>query len=161
MLYRLGYCSKLPVFPGCHRHSIPILQRQKEPSRCNPDGRSRIRPDDGGLVQFQECAERNHEPKSTGAGDGNRTRVVCLEGRCSAIELHRQMCPGCPLQQHPRTSRLFRAVKKERKMICAGPQRRWWERTGLEPATHISVPSLQSHVAGLSRLSANKRERCR
>lgn len=33
-----------------------------------------------------------------GAGDGNRTRVACLEGRCSAIELHRQMCPGCPLQ---------------------------------------------------------------
>ena len=29
-----------------------------------------------------------------GAGDGNRTRVACLEGRCSTIELHRRMCPG-------------------------------------------------------------------
>ena len=25
-----------------------------------------------------------------GAGDGNRTRVSCLEGRCSTIELHRR-----------------------------------------------------------------------
>lgn len=29
-----------------------------------------------------------------GAGDGNRTRVACLEGRCSTIELHRRVCPG-------------------------------------------------------------------
>ena len=28
--------------------------------------------------------------KASGAGDGNRTRVACLEGRCSAIELHRR-----------------------------------------------------------------------
>lgn len=26
-----------------------------------------------------------------GAGDGNRTRVTCLEGRCSTIELHRHV----------------------------------------------------------------------
>ena len=42
---------------------------------------------------------------SGGAGDGNRTRVTCLEGRCSTIELHRQVmprtlwheCPGLPV----------------------------------------------------------------
>ena len=32
------------------------------------------------------CAGNAH-----GAGDGNRTRVTCLEGRCSTIELHRQI----------------------------------------------------------------------
>ena len=26
-----------------------------------------------------------------GVGDGNRTRVSCLEGRCSTIELHRRI----------------------------------------------------------------------
>lgn len=32
-----------------------------------------------------------------GAGDGNRTRVSCLEGRCSTIELHRRIClPAMP-----------------------------------------------------------------
>ena len=29
-----------------------------------------------------------------GAGDGTRTRVTSLEGWCSAIELHRRVCPG-------------------------------------------------------------------
>lgn len=35
----------------------------------------------------------------SGASDGNRTRVTCLEGRCSTIELHRRITgpggPGC------------------------------------------------------------------
>lgn len=48
----------------------------------------------------------------TGAGDGNRTRVTCLEGRCSTIELHRRMVPRAPMQKRPRTSRTFRAVSK-------------------------------------------------
>ena len=26
-----------------------------------------------------------------GAGNGNRTRITCLEGRCSTIELYRHM----------------------------------------------------------------------
>lgn len=35
-------------------------------------------------ISFQDV-----EPYA-GAGDGNRTRVACVEGRCSTIELHRQ-----------------------------------------------------------------------
>ena len=32
----------------------------------------------------------------TGASDGNRTRVLGLEGRCSAVELLPQMVAGAP-----------------------------------------------------------------
>ena len=49
---------------------------------------------------------------SPGAGDGNRTRVACLEGRCSTIELHRRMVPGADTAYSRRVARLFRAAKE-------------------------------------------------
>ena len=52
-------------------------------------------------------------PNPRGAGDGNRTRVTCLEGRCSAVELHRRMVPGVKRGETlPARCSSFRAVKE-------------------------------------------------
>ena len=43
-----------------------------------------------GLFGPNEALCQTELHPDVGAGDGNRTRVSCLEGRCSTIELHRR-----------------------------------------------------------------------
>src|SRR5512135_1269198 len=53
-------------------------------------------------------------PRSSGAGEGNRTLVISLEGFCSAIELHPPRLPDTSL--HPFLSPPTRSIARNR----------WW-----------------------------------
>ena len=89
-----GLCAAhlVPGAPG----SISRIRFDLHVGRC-----FRPRPECGGIptwhfpsvpgCQWEKEWGRSHGP---GAGDGNRTRVACLEGRSSTIELHRRMVPG-------------------------------------------------------------------
>ena len=103
-------CRLATSLYGSHRAGLPGLH-----------GTSRL----SGPAEIKKKEnERMACPNGLGAGDGNRTRVACLEGRSSTIELHRRMMQGadtaCPLRApmvphaatDPCTSRLFRAVKE-------------------------------------------------
>ena len=72
-LWPLGYCSI-----SSHRAGLPGLH-----------GTSRL--SGPPLLQERKENEGDLSHGSRGAGDGNRTRVACLEGRCSTIELHRRI----------------------------------------------------------------------
>lgn len=85
-----------------------------------------------------------------GVGDGNRTRVSCLEGRCSTIELHRRSVPKAMDHQRPRASRLFRAVNRKKKEVihAAGADNfpAWWNsqdsNLGHYSSSHLSYCSI-------------------
>lgn len=55
-----------------------------------------------------------------GAGDGNRTRVTCLEGRCSTIELHRRVRPGQRMNDAPGLPVFPGCQKQKEEDQCAG-----------------------------------------
>ena len=58
--------------------------------------------------------------EAIGAGDGNRTRVACLEGRCSTIELHRRIAMGAQ-SRSPMAACLSRLSRQEkRRSSCGG-----------------------------------------
>lgn len=48
------------------------------------------------MVSTAGVTHKAMSPLRLGAGEGNRTPVSCLEGRCSAIELHRQIAIDAP-----------------------------------------------------------------
>src|SRR6185369_11748620 len=59
-------------------------------------------------------------PGSSGAGEGNRTLVISLEGFCSAIELHP------PLSTHPKTLKNIRKTCFHHRPSCYLRPENWW-----------------------------------
>src|ERR1017187_6644539 len=73
LLYRLSNCSQLMVpLARIERATSPL------PRECSTTELQRRNPLRGRLTRDQHA----------GAGEGNRTLVVSLEGFCSTIELH-------------------------------------------------------------------------
>lgn len=95
LLYQLSYMSMVGLpQAGIWRHSDLALPVYSGPSTKRRGRRRRA------------CLT------GPGAGDGNRTRVACLEGRCSTIELHRRMVPGAD------------TAYSRRLLVCSEPSRR-------------------------------------
>ena len=71
-----------------------------------------------------------------GAGDGNRTRVACLEGRKSTTDLHRRRWPGLPCKEAPALP-VFpgRQKQKEEDIRRASLYTRVEPLVGFEPTT--------------------------
>src|ERR1700676_1197966 len=64
--------SSLAAMPGCTRPALPPLNPTLQPN-----------------ARFSPCLLFSvRQPPMHGAGEGNRTLVVSLEGFCSTIELH-------------------------------------------------------------------------
>ncbi|CAH1747130.1 protein of unknown function [Thauera humireducens] len=61
------------------------------------------------------------ENSTSGAGEGNRTLVVSLEGFCSTIELH----PRLPLQNKPQSIHYNRHANRA---MCAPDVKYYWWR---------------------------------
>ena len=76
---------------------------------------------------------------SSGAGDGNRTRVTCLEGRCSTIELRRREVPSSISEADTTRSSRLSGPSENRKEEDIMPEHvfaRVEPLVGLEPTTY-------------------------
>ena len=78
----------------------------------------------------RECSTTEpHGPIYSGAGEGNRTLVVSLEGFCSTIELHpRILRPRQPIAKTPAQPKLYN--------YTASSPATWWRGTDSNHRTH-------------------------